>query len=116
MKSNDPMDSSTRSFFVIEAEEIDEEELTDTTEEDDKKKERKVSGLKMEMEERESMSHDLEISEHSTNYERLMLLCKNSFPIVVSFFIGIGAGFANLLFAGHVSHPKYSATVIFAGR
>mmetsp|Transcript_26160 Transcript_26160/g.44103 ORF Transcript_26160/g.44103 Transcript_26160/m.44103 type:complete len:479 (+) Transcript_26160:70-1506(+) len=63
----------------------------------------------------------LGLTEDSTSIEKLVVITKQSFPVIVSFFLGLGGAFINLMFAGRfvpvpddeVMHGDRS--IIFAG-
>jgi MATE family multidrug resistance protein len=56
------------------------------------------------------------LSENSTTLEQFLVLIKQAVPVVISYFLLIGGGFVNLLFAGHyVDHESGDPSAIFAG-
>mmetsp|Transcript_13335 Transcript_13335/g.12084 ORF Transcript_13335/g.12084 Transcript_13335/m.12084 type:complete len:562 (+) Transcript_13335:43-1728(+) len=57
---------------------------------------------------------EIEIDESSTLYQRLKILFIRASPIVVSFFLGIGGGFFNLMYAGSYS-INGDASIVLAG-
>ncbi len=62
-----------------------------------------------------SESHnELTVDENSPTSEKLSVLVSQAVPVVLSFFLGIGGNFINLIFAGHFALKGDSSTV-FAG-
>ncbi len=63
-----------------------------------------------------SESHgELTVDENSPTSEKLAVLVSQAIPVVLSFFLGIGGNFINLIFAGHFAMKGDSSTV-FAGQ
>eukprot|EP01033_Poteriospumella_lacustris_P000584 gene584-400_t len=55
------------------------------------------------------------LTEGSSTWERVQVLTKQSFPVVVSFFLSIGGTFINLIFAGQYVHETGDKSAVFAG-
>ena len=55
------------------------------------------------------------LTEHSTLLEQLTVLVKQALPVVISFFLGIGGTFINLVFAGNYVHETGDKSTVFAG-
>lgn len=48
----------------------------------------------------DGVKKEIEVDENSSTYERLVAISSIAFPIIVSFFLNIGGGFINLIYAG----------------
>jgi MATE family multidrug resistance protein len=55
------------------------------------------------------------LHESSPLIDRVKVLCLQSFPVVVSFFLSIGGTFVNLIFAGQYVHETGNKSAVFAG-
>ena len=55
------------------------------------------------------------LHEHSSFVEQLSVLVKQALPVVISFFLGIGGTFINLVFAGNYVHESGDKSAVFAG-
>ena len=55
------------------------------------------------------------LHEHSSFLEQLSVLVKQALPVVISFFLGIGGTFINLVFAGNYVHESGDKSAVFAG-
>ena len=54
------------------------------------------------------------LDENSSRLERLIAILQLAFPVVSTFFLGLGANFINLAFAGHYS-IQGGQSIVFAG-
>lgn len=57
---------------------------------------------------------DEHIDENTSLLDRIKILLSRSIPIIISFLLGIGGGFINLMFAGTYSDNE-TGSVVFAG-
>lgn len=55
------------------------------------------------------------LTEHSETRQKLDVIIKQSVPVVISFFLGIGGTFINLVFAGQYVHESGDKSAVFAG-
>lgn len=55
------------------------------------------------------------LHEGSTTQEQLEVLVSQSIPVVISFFLGVGGTFINLVFAGNYVHENGDRSTVFAG-
>lgn len=55
------------------------------------------------------------LHEDSSFTEQLTVLFNQALPVVISFFLGIGGTFINLVFAGNYVHESGDKSAVFAG-
>lgn len=55
------------------------------------------------------------LSEESSQYDQLKVLISQAVPVIISFFLGIGGTFTNLVFAGQYVHETGDKSAVFAG-
>lgn len=55
------------------------------------------------------------LHENSSFIEQLTVLVRQALPVVISFFLGIGGTFINLVFAGNYVHESGDKSAVFAG-
>lgn len=55
------------------------------------------------------------LDENSSTLERLAVLLRLSYPVVISFFLSISGSFVNLIFAGHYEADGVDPKEVFSG-
>ncbi len=55
------------------------------------------------------------LDENSSNIKKMLILSKQSAPVVMSFFLGLLGSFINLLFAGRFVPTSGDRSIVFAG-